>query len=301
MATPQGLEIAIEQRESARPGRRWIFIKGHAWRIALMGWLLVLLVMAVGADFIMPHDPYQQSLSDKLKPPAWAQGGKAEHLLGTDSLGRDILSRVILGARVSLVLSVLSIIIGTVVGTGAGLIGGYFGGQVDNVVTGLANAALAFPIILIGLILAVLLGPTMMGVVLAISLVVWARYARVVRGQALSLRRQDFVEAARMIGCSPLRILALHIFPNVFNSIIVLATLQIGWAIITEASLSFLGAGVPPPIPSWGKMVAEGKDYLLVTVWLAALPGLFIALTVLTFSFLGDALRDILDPRLRQM
>ena len=301
MTFPYAPGIAAPSGRYYKTAHLFAAARRRPWRVLLLAWVALLLVMALGTDFVMPHDPFRQSLGDKLKPPVWVSGATPEHILGTDSLGRDVLSRIILGARVSLALGAASILLGTAIGTVAGLVSAYAGGFVDNCLMGLANAALAFPIILVGLILAVILGPTMLGVVLSIALVVWARYARLVRGQVLSVKEQDFVQAARVTGCSPVRILVMHIFPNVFDSIVVLATLQFGWAIITEASLSFLGVGVPPPIASWGKMVADGKDYLLLDVWLAALPGLFIAATVLTFSFLGDVLRDVLDPRLRSI
>ncbi|NIS59900.1 MAG: ABC transporter permease subunit [Proteobacteria bacterium] len=262
---------------------------------------LIVIIVAVMAPCIAPRGYYEMTLPHKLRPPFWQEGGSLKYPLGTDSLGRDILSRMIGGARTSLMASMLSILIGAVVGISIGIVSAYRGGIVDAVLMRVCDGFLSFPMILLALILAIATGPGMHTVVLAIGLVVWARYARVIRSEALSLKERDFVAYARMVKCSELRILTRHLLPNLVGSILVLATLQIGWAIVVEASLSFIGAGIPPPQPSWGGMVAAGREYIGMAWWLTFFPGMAIAITVLAFNFLGDWLRDHLDPKLREV
>jgi peptide/nickel transport system permease protein len=262
---------------------------------------LIVIIVAVTAPWIAPRSYYEMTLPHKLRPPFWQQGGSLKYPLGTDSLGRDILSRLIGGARISLVASMLSILIGAVVGILIGVFSAYRGGVVDAVLMRVCDGFLSFPMILLALILAIATGPSMRTVVLAIGLVVWARYARVIRSEALSLKERDFVAYARMVRCSELRVLMRHLLPNLMGSILVLATLQVGWAIVVEASLSFIGAGIPPPQPSWGSMVAAGREYIGMAWWLTFFPGMAIAITVLSFNFLGDWLRDHLDPKLREV
>lgn len=262
---------------------------------------LIVIIVAVTAPWIAPRSYYEMTLPHKLRPPFWQQGGSLKYPLGTDSLGRDILSRMIGGARISLVASMLSILIGAVVGISIGVFSAYRGGVVDAVLMRVCDGFLSFPMILLALILAIATGPSMRTVVLAIGLVVWARYARVIRSEALSLKERDFVAYARMVRCSELRVLMRHLLPNLMGSILVLATLQVGWAIVVEASLSFIGAGIPPPHPSWGSMVAAGREYIGMAWWLTFFPGMAIAITVLSFNFLGDWLRDHLDPKLREV
>ncbi len=262
---------------------------------------LIVIVVAVTAPWIAPRSYYEMKLPHKLRPPFWEEGGSLKYPLGTDSLGRDILSRMIGGARTSLVASILSILIGAVVGISIGVFAAYRGGLVDAVLMRVCDGFLSFPMILLALILAIATGPSMRTVVLAIGLVVWARYARVIRSEALSLKERDFVAYARMVRCSELRVLMRHMLPNLVGTILVLATLQIGWAIVVEASLSFIGAGIPPPHPSWGSMVAAGREYIGMAWWLTFFPGMAIAITVLSFNFLGDWLRDHLDPKLREV
>lgn len=262
---------------------------------------LIVIIVAVMAPWIAPRSYYEMTLPHKLRPPFWQQGGSLKYPLGTDSLGRDILSRMIGGARTSLVASMLSILIGAVVGISIGVFSAYRGGVVDAVLMRVCDGFLSFPMILLALILAIATGPSMRTVVLAIGLVVWARYARIIRSEALSLKERDFVAYARMVRCSELRVLMRHLLPNLVGTILVLATLQIGWAIVVEASLSFIGAGIPPPQPSWGGMVAAGREYIGMAWWLTFFPGMAIAITVLAFNFLGDWLRDHLDPKLREV
>jgi peptide/nickel transport system permease protein len=208
---------------------------------------------------------------------------------------------MIYGARVSLVVGLLGLLVGGGMGAALGMIAGYAGGRVDAFLMRVADTALAFPIILFAILLVVILGGSLITVVIAIALVLWARYARVIRGEVLSLRERDFVAQARIAGCSPQRIILTHLFPNVLNTLVVLLSLQVGWVIIVEASLSFLGAGVPPPTPTWGSMIAEGRDYIASAWWVSFFPGLGILVTVLAFNLFGDWLRDALDPTMRQL
>jgi len=263
--------------------------------------IAVIVVAAVFAPLIAPHSPTGQSLPNKLRPPAWQEGGSAAHLLGTDLLGRDVFSRLVYGARVSLIVAAFALLSGGLIGLGVGIIAGYFGGRVDSILMRVVDATLTFPTILIALLLAVSLGAGLRTIVLAITVIIWARFARVVRGEVLGVRARDFVSLARVHGCSSLRIMMVHIVPNVMNTFMVLLTLHIGFVIIVEASLSFLGAGIPPPTPSWGQMVADGRSHIASAWWLAVMPGAAIMLVVLAFNLFGDWLRDWLDPRLRQV
>ena len=263
--------------------------------------IAVMLVVAVFAPLIAPHSPTEQSLPDKLKPPAWQEGGSAKHLLGTDLLGRDLFSRLVYGTRVSLTVAAFALLSGGLIGLAVGIIAGYLGGRVDSVLMRVVDATLTFPTILIALLLAVSLGAGLRTIVIAITVIIWARFARVVRGEVLGVRARDFVSLARVHGCSSPRIMLVHIVPNVMNTFMVLLTLHIGFVIIVEASLSFLGAGIPPPTPSWGQMVADGRSHIASAWWLAVMPGAAIMLVVLAFNLFGDWLRDWLDPRLRQV
>ena len=263
--------------------------------------IVVLVLVAVLAPLLAPHSPTEQSLPDKLRPPAWQQGGSAQHLLGTDLLGRDVLSRLIYGARVSLTVALAALLAGGGVGLALGIVSGYVGGRVDSLIMRIVDATLTFPTILIALLLTVSLGQGLRTIVIAVTFIIWARFARVVRGEVLAVKARDFVDLARVRGCSHLRIMAVHIVPNVMNTFMVLLTLHIGFVIIVEASLSFLGAGIAPPTPSWGQMVADGRSHIAGAWWLSVVPGAAIMLVVLAFNLFGDWLRDWLDPRLRQV
>ncbi len=263
--------------------------------------IVVLVVVAVFAPLIAPHSATEQSLPDKLRPPAWQDGGSAAHLLGTDLLGRDVLSRLVYGARVSLTVALAALICGGGVGLALGIVAGYAGGRVDGLIMRVVDATLTFPTILIALLLTVSLGQGLRTIVIAVTLIIWARFARVVRGEVLAVKARDFVALARVHGCSNLRIMAVHIVPNVMNTFMVLMTLHIGFVIIVEASLSFLGAGIAPPTPSWGQMVADGRSHIASGWWLSVVPGTAILLVVLAFNLFGDWLRDWLDPRLRHL
>lgn len=262
--------------------------------------LAAVVIMALVPDLIAPHDPFQQSLRARFRPPVWQDGGGWVHMLGTDALGRDILSRIVHGTRISLMAGLFSLIVGGAIGTTIGLVAGYFGGRIDAFLMRVADSVLSFPIILLAFLLGVTLGPSLWTVVVSVGAILWARYARIVRGEVLAVRDRDFVKLARIAGCSDLRILAVHIFPNVANTLIVLLTMQFGWVIIVEASLSFLGAGIPPPTSAWGTMISDGRATLMRAWWVATLPGVALMLVVLSFNLIGDWLRDRLDPRLRQ-
>ena len=257
--------------------------------------------VAIFAPWLTPHSPIEQSLPDKLLPPFWEDGGSTTYLLGTDIFGRDVLTRLFYGARVSLMVTLLALTVGGGVGLMLGIVAGYVGGRVDAVLMRIVDAAFAFPTILFALLLAVTMGQGMDTLVIALSLFLWAGFARVIRGEVLALKQRDFVSLARVHGCSPVRIMATHILPNVLNTFMVLLTLNVGVIIVAEASLSFLGAGVPPPTPSWGLMVAEGRGKITSAWWLSLIPGIAITLVVLSFNLFGDWLRDRLDPKLRQL
>jgi peptide/nickel transport system permease protein len=263
--------------------------------------LLLVVVAAIFAPLIAPHDPIKVTMTDRLLPPAFVEGGKADYLLGTDNLGRDIFSRIIYGARISLSVSLLVIAITAGAGTAIGILSGFSGGRLDSLLMRITDVSLSFPPILIAILLSVSMGPGFLTVVLALSILGWAGYARLIRGEALRLRETDFVGQARIIGASPMRIMLRHIFPNVINPLIILMTLSVGMVILTESALSFLGAGIPPPTPSWGAMVNDGRTYVDTAWWISTFPGIAIGLVVLSGNFLGDWLRDKLDPRLRQI
>jgi peptide/nickel transport system permease protein len=262
--------------------------------LTILGFLLA---CALAPEAIAPHHPLDTNLSARLTPPA-PLSGDWTYVLGTDDLGRDILSRIIHGARTSLLLAGASLLLGAVLGTTVGLTAGYSGGMRDAVLMRITDLTLSYPVILLALLLAVALGPQTSNVVVAIAFILWARFARVVRGEALLIRQQPYIDAARVTGASSPRIVVEHVLPNLFNIILVLASLQLGWVILIEASLSFLGAGVPPPAPAWGSMTALGRDYVVTAWWVPTIPGIAIMLSVLSLNLIGDWLRDRLDPRL---
>ena len=263
--------------------------------------ILVVAVMAAGADLLAPHSPVEVRMDVALQPPWFMKGGQPGYPLGTDPLGRDLLTRIMFGARASLLVAVLSIGFSTIVGTALGLLAGYAGGWIDAIIMRTVDVVLTFPVILLALIFVVTVGPSLWGVTTVLALLLWSRFSRLVRGEVLSWKQREFIAYARAAGASPLRIALVHLLPNNLNSIEVLATLQVGFAIVVEASLSFLGAGVPPPAPTWGGMVSSGRTYLETAWWLVLFPSLAVGLTVLSFNLFGDWLRDTLDPTLQHL
>ena len=267
-----------------------------------MSILGLLLFVAIFANVLAPHDPEVGSLGERFRPPFWQQGGSEKFLLGSDHLGRDVLSRLIFGARVSIVVGFTAVLVAGVLGTGLGILSGYLGGWVDQVIMRITDTWLALPALTFAIFLAAVVGPSEMNIVIILGAVYWTRYARVIRGEVLSLKERDFVRLAIVAGCSKRTIMKRHILPNVLNSAIVLGTLMLGVVVVTEAALSFLGVGVPPPKPAWGLMLADGKKGMMAGYWwLTVLPGCCIMFMVLSANLLGDWLRVKLDPQLRQL
>jgi peptide/nickel transport system permease protein len=259
--------------------------------------ILLLLVCALFSPFIAPHDPIEQDLAKSLKPPFWQTGGSIEHVLGTDNLGRDILSRIIYGARISVIVGFAAVLLSGAIGTFLGVFAGYFGGKIDAVIMRLTDTFLSLPYILVAIALIGAIGPSLTNIILVLGVTQWVSYTRITRFEAMSLSKSEFVEMAIISGARWWRILLVHIVPNVFNSAVVLATLDVGKMIIFEAAFSFLGLGVKPPTPTWGGMLADGRAYLTYAWWIATFPGVAIVITVLAGNLLGDWLRDELDPR----
>ena len=275
-------------------------MKGFPWFPVTI--LATIALVAIFADALAPHSAEVGSLGQRFKPPAWQQGGSTQFLLGTDHLGRDVLSRLIHGARVSMVVGLLAVFVAGTIGTALGILSGYMGKWIDQLVMRVTDTWLALPALTFAIFLAAILGPSEMNIVIILSAVYWTRYARVIRGEVLSLREREFVRLAIVAGCSKWTIMKRHILPNVLNTAIVIGSLQLGVVIVAEASLSFLGVGVPPPKPAWGLMLADGKKGLMAGYWwLTVTPGMCIMLMVLSANLLGDWLRVKLDPQLRQL
>jgi peptide/nickel transport system permease protein len=275
---------------------------GLGWRFYIPATILFLFVIAaVFAPFLAPHDPLKNHLEDSLTPPFWQPGAKAEYLLGTDELGRDMLSRLIYGARSSLIVAMLGILCSGVLGTMLGVLAGYKGGWVDAVVSRTIDVIQGFPLFLVALALAIVLGPSLFNIIIIITAMFWVGYARQSRAETLQIREMAYVKLAKIAGCSDFTIMTRHVVPNVLNSIIVVATLGIGSVILLESGLSFLGAGVPPPTPAWGSMCASGRSIISSAWWVSFLPGVAIMIVVLAGNLLGDWLRDKLDPKLRDV
>jgi len=283
--------------------REWlVFLRRlAARRTALFGLVVVVVVVltAVGAPLVSPFDPIEQDLGDlRLKAPGFRDAGGRVHPLGTDHLGRDLLARVIHGARPALLVGFAAVAISGLIGMAAGLISGYFGGRTDDVLMRLADIQLAFPFILLAIAVIGVLGPSLKTIIIVIGVSSWVVYARIVRGAVLTLREREFVQAARALGGGDVRIVLRHILPNAFTPWLVVATLDMARVIVIESALSFLGLGVQPPTPTWGGMLADGRVYISTAWWLATFPGLAILITVLGINLFGDGLRDTLDPRL---
>ena len=282
--------------------RRWLHIAGQL-PVLPLAILIPFLLLAAFANVIAPYDPTEPIPGAKIfEPPFWVEGANPAALLGTDFQGRDVLSRLIYGARVSLIVGVMGTIVAGGTGTTLGILAGYLGGWVDQVIMRVTDAWLALPALVFAIFLATMLGPSMWNIIIILGAVYWTRYARVIRGEVLSLREREFVKLSEIAGASSARVILRHILPNVLNSAMVLASLTIGVVIIAEASLSFLGVGVPPPEPAWGSMLADGRSMLMVgDWWLTVFPGLCIMMVVLATQLMGDWLRIRLDPQLRNM
>jgi len=277
----------------------------HRRKVPIFVWLstafvLLTILSAICAPIISPYDPIQQSLRLRLTGPSltW-EGGKHPHLLGTDHVGRDVLSRIIYGSRVSLTVGFAAVIIGALLGGSLGLFSGYAGGAVDEIIMLVADAQLAFPFILLAIGIIAVLGPSFPNLIVVVGISGWVTYARIIRAQVLSLKEREFILAIRGLGGSTRRIVLTHILPNTFSQFLVVATLELARTIILESTLSFLGLGIQPPTPSWGGMLNEGREYLDTAWWISAFPGLVLMMTALVVSRVGDWLRDVLDPTLR--
>ena len=277
----------------------WKFLR--RWPVLSAAIIIILTFVAITAPWIVPHDPLDSVLLERNVPPAWYEDGTMKYPLGKDPIGRDVLSRLIMGTRISLVIVAVSMIVGTVVGTGLGLIAGFKGGIIDEIIMRAVDIWFGIPFILVALIIAVVVGPgltTMMGL---LALASFGGFVRQVRAEVLSLKERDYVALARVAGASTTRILMVHILPGVSSTVMVIATMSTGGLILAESFLSFVGAGVPPPTPTWGAMVADGRGYMRDAWWITVVPGVAILITVMSLNFLGDWLRDKLDPRLRQL
>jgi len=282
----------------ALSGAGWRRLWRLKWGMGGAAIFLAIVLSAVFAPWIAPHDPVIVDIRHRMGPPAWMEGGTREHVLGTDQIGRDLLSRVIWGGRVSLVVGVTAVLLSSTIGILFGLAAGYFGGRLDWSIMTFINVMLTFPFVLLALAVIAVLGPSMPNMIIVLGVTGWPVYARVVRAETFALREREFVLAARALGGSHARIVFRQILPNLISPIVVIATLQIAQVIILESFLSFLGLGVQPPTPTWGGMLADGRVYLSTAWWLATFPGLAIFITVLGINLLGDGLRDTLDPRL---
>ncbi|MED4130518.1 ABC transporter permease [Shouchella miscanthi] len=270
--------------------------------LGLLGLLMIglIVLLAVFAPWIAPYDPTQITATSRLIPPSWMDNGSSAHLLGTDHLGRDMFSRLIHGARVSLLVGVISVLIAGLMGLSLGLVSGYFGGWIDAVTMRIVDAMLAIPTLLLVLVAMVVLDANLLTLIIVIGLTSWVNYTRVVRGDVLGVKAREYVQAAQTLGASSAYIIRKHILPNVLSSFTVIATIGVGTAILTESSLSFLGFGVQPPGITWGSMLNDGRNYIATSWWIATFPGIAITITVLAFTFVGDWLRDYLDPRLKK-
>ena len=282
-------------------GLFWVWRFFREWPVIPIVVVVVLAVVAIFAPLISPQNPYKNDLYDRNAPPAWFADGTSKHILGADPIGRDMASRLVHGARVSVMVMTVALVSGTLVGTSLGLVSGYFGGLTDEVILRIVDMWLGLPFVLVALTLAVVLGPSMTTMMTLLALMTWAGFVRNVRAEVLSLKSRDYVSLASVAGASTVRILVWHLLPGVINTVLVLASLRCGQLILTEAFLSYIGAGIPPPTPTWGSMIADGREYLRQAWWVAIFPGIAIFLAVMSLNFLGDWLRDRLDPRLRQV
>lgn len=290
----------VERAFAPSPGAlRWRRLLSHRGFVIAGVLLAIIVLFALFAPFIAPYDPYAQDLNKRLVPPAFMQGGSWTHPLGTDGLGRDYLSRVIYGARVSLMIGVLTALMSGLIGAALGVTAGYFGGKVDAAICYVLAVRLSMPVVLIALAVVAIVGGSLSAVIIVLGLLLWDRYAVVLRSATQQVRALDFVSAAEAVGASTARIVLTEVLPNVMSSLIVVATFEVAHAILLEAALSFLGLGVQPPLPSWGLMIAEGRQYLLFEPWVIVIPGIALSILVLSVNMLGDGIRDLAAPENR--
>jgi peptide/nickel transport system permease protein len=303
MGAPTKVQMAeLDALRSAAPEARSAIrsrLLRLRWGLAASAVLLLVVASAIFAPLISPHDPLSVNIRHRLAPPAWMEGGAPEHLLGTDQVGRDLLSRIIYGGRVSLVIGACAVLIAATIGVLLGLGAGYFGGRIDWTIMTVINVMLTFPFVLLALAVISVLGPSLTNMILVLGVAGWPIYARVIRAETMAIREREFVLAGRALGMSHARIVFRQIAPNLISAIVVIATLQVAQVIIFESFLSFLGLGIQPPTPAWGNMLGEGRVYMLNSWWIATFPGLAIFLTTLVINLMGNALRDWLDPHLK--
>lgn len=299
---PSDLAVAALAREDAAPSARRVALRRLLrlrWGLAAAVVMLFIVATAIFAPWISPHDPLQVNIRHRLAQPAWMTAGSMQHPLGTDQVGRDLLSRMIYGGRVSLVVGVASVLLASTIGVLLGLGAGYFGGRIDWAIMTIVNIVLTFPFVLLALAVIAVLGPSLTNMIIVLGVAGWPIYARVIRAETLALRDREFVVASRALGMGHARIIFRQIFPNLLSAIVVIATLQVAQVIILESFLSFLGLGIKPPTPAWGNMLGEGRLYMLNSWWIATFPGLAIFVATLAINLMGNALRDWLDPHLK--
>ena len=293
----EGARTAAERSGGARRSFRRLW--RLKWGLAAAAVMLVIVSTTVAAPWLAPYSPVEVDITHRLGPPAWMEGGKIQHLLGTDQIGRDLLSRMIYGGRVSLLIGVFAVLLSSTIGVLLGLAAGYFGPRVDWTIMTVVNVMLTFPFVLLALAVIAVLGPSLVNMVIVLGVADWPLYARVIRAETLAIRERDFITAGRALGMSHRRIIFRQILPNLVSVIVVIATLQVARVIILESFLSFLGLGVQPPTPAWGNMLGEGRVYMLNSWWIAAFPGAAIFITTLAINLMGNALRDWLDPHMK--
>lgn len=298
--TKRELSINTQNKKRKRSSSRWLkmLLKSKTGITGLII-VLIMVLVAIFANIIAPHDPAATNIVNRLLPPAWSEGGNSSYLLGTDNLGRDILSRIIVGSRVSLLVGICAVVVSGAIGLAMGLIAGYYGGFIDRLIMRVVDAFLAIPNILFMLIILAIVGPSLMTLIIVLGVTSWVVYARMVRGETLSIKERDYVKSAKAVGAKDYRIITLYIMPNIISSFIVIATLNVASTIILESSLSFLGLGIQPPDVSWGLMLSDGREYIATSWWVATFPGIAITITVLGIIFFGDWLRDVLDPKMK--
>jgi peptide/nickel transport system permease protein len=293
------LESAGAPAHPAERGRSLRRLWRLKWGLAAALVLLLIVFITLAAPWLAPYSPVEVDIQHRLGPPAWMEGGKVDHWLGTDQIGRDLLSRMIYGGRVSLLIGVTAVAISSTIGVLLGLAAGYFGSKIDWIIMTLINIVLTFPFVLLALAVIAVLGPSLLNMIFVLGVAGWPIYARVIRAETMALREREFVIAGRALGMSHARIIFGQILPNLVSAITVVATLQIAQVIILESFLSFLGLGVQPPTPAWGNMLGEGRVYMLNSWWIAAFPGAAIFITTLVINLMGNALRDWLDPHMK--